>query len=92
MQFYDEIYYSLIGEMAEDTALPWVPNAFSPGSECEQAYTRLLAARDRVNQKMGAEEDADLEQMPRKCLPSSASFAKKLWSCGGYNKLQDVQS
>lgn len=78
MQFYDEIYYSLIGEMAEDTALPWVPNAFSPGSECEQAYTRLLAARDRVNQKLGAEEDADLEQMLQEMLTIQRILCKKV--------------
>lgn len=78
MQFYDEIYYSLIGEMAEDSALPWVSNAFSPGSECEQAYTRLLAARDRVNQKLGAEEDADLEQMLQEMLTIQHILCKKV--------------
>ena len=78
MQFYDEIYYSLVGEMAEDSALPWVPNAFSPGSECEQAYTRLLAARDRVNQKLGAEEDADLEQMLQEMLTLQRILCKKV--------------
>lgn len=78
MQFYDEIYYSLIGEMAEDSALPWVPNAFSPGSECEQAYTRLLAARNRVNQKLGAEEDPDLEQMLQEMLTIQRILCKKV--------------
>lgn len=78
MQFYDEIYYSLVGEMAEDSALPWVPNAFSPGSECEQAYTRLLAARDRVNQKLGAEEDPDLEQILQEMLVIQRILCKKV--------------
>ena len=78
MQFYDEIYYSLIGEMAEDSALPWVPNAFSPGSECEQAYTRLLAARDRVSGKLGVEDDPDLEQMLQEMLTIQRILCKKV--------------
>lgn len=78
MQFYDEIYYSLIGEMAEDSALPWVPNAFSPGSECEQAYTRLLAARDRVSGKLGVEDDPDLEQMLQEMLTILRILCKKV--------------
>lgn len=78
MQLYDEIYYSLIGEMAEDSALPWVPNAFSPGSECEQAYTRLLAARNRVNKKLGAEDDPDLEQMLQEMLTIQHILCKKI--------------
>ena len=78
MQFYDEIYYSLVGEMAEDSALPWVPNAFSPGSECEQAYTRLLAARDRVSGKLGVEDDPDLEQMLQEMLTIQRILCKKV--------------
>ncbi len=78
MQLYDEIYYSLIGEMAEDSALPWIPNAFSPGGECEQAYTRLLAARDRVAEKLGVEEDPDLEQMLQEMLTIQHILCKKI--------------
>ncbi len=63
MDFYDEIYYSLIGELEEGAALPWVGNAFGPGSECEQAYTRMAQARDRVLDKLGAGDDPDLSQM-----------------------------
>ncbi len=62
MDLYDEIYYSLIGELTE-AALPWVPNAFVPGGECDAAYHRLIGARNRILQKLGSDEDADLEQM-----------------------------
>ena len=41
MDYYDNIYYSLIGELDEESALPIVPNLFAPGSACDQAYDRL---------------------------------------------------
>ncbi len=63
MDFYDEIYYSLIGELEADTALPWVPNAFSPDSDCDNAYTRLLDARNRLLEKLNRDDDPDLSQM-----------------------------
>ncbi len=63
MDLYDEIYYSLIGELTEEAALSWVPNAFAPGGACDAAYHRLIGARNRILQKLGSDEDADLEQM-----------------------------
>ncbi len=63
MDVYDEIYYSLLGELTEEAALPWVPNAFAPSGECAEAYERLLEARNRILERLGVGEDADLEQM-----------------------------
>lgn len=63
MDYYDKIYYSLIGELDEESALPIVPNLFAPGSACDQAYDRLLQARNRISAKLGHEDDPDLCQM-----------------------------
>ncbi len=63
MNLYDQIYYSLIGELEDDAALGWVPNAFTLGSLCDEAYTRILCARSRLLAKLGTEEDPDLEQL-----------------------------
>ncbi len=63
MDFYDEIYYSLMGNMVPEAALPWVPNVFVEGSECHNAYVRLLQARNRLLEKLGVDEDPDLEAM-----------------------------
>ncbi len=62
MDLYDEIYYTLIGQMA-DQGLSWVPNAFATGSDCDEAYTRLIQARDRLLERLGREEDPDLSIM-----------------------------
>ncbi len=61
MDFYDEIYYTLIGEL--EPGRSGVRNAFASGSECDLAYTRLLDARNRVLEKLGTGNDPDLERM-----------------------------
>ncbi len=61
MDYYDEIYYSLIGQL--EPPLEGIPNAFAPGSVCDQAYTQLIEARDRVAEKLGQQDDPDLSQM-----------------------------
>lgn len=63
MDYYDKIYYSLIGELEGEDSLPIVPNLFAPGSVCDRAYERLTAARDRLNAKLGQDDDPDLSQM-----------------------------
>lgn len=59
----DEIYYTLIGELAPSEELFWVSNAFAPGSDCDKAYDRLVNARNRVLTKLQAPDDDDLNQM-----------------------------
>ncbi len=61
MDLYDEIYYSLLGQMEWPVA--GVPNAFAPGSPCQVAYSLAIDARDRVQARLGGEDDVDLHQM-----------------------------
>ncbi len=61
MDYYDEIYYSLIGQLTPEAALPWVPNVFQNESDCEKAYARLCKAKERLLARLRLEEDADLE-------------------------------
>ncbi len=60
MDLYDEIYYTLIGQMA-DGGLSWVPNAFAEGSACDEACTRMIQARDRLLEKLNVANDPDLD-------------------------------
>ncbi len=77
MDFYDEIYFSLVGQMTPDAALPWVTDAFAPGSPCEQAYARLLEARERIQRRLGGEDDRDLCQM----LSEMETIQRQLCRC-----------
>ncbi len=63
MDLYDEIYYSLIGALTSEAALPWVNNAFGEGSECAASYDRLVEARNKVLEALGQDENPDLDTM-----------------------------
>ena len=61
MHTFDDIYYSLLGEYTPEYALPWVENAFAPGSLCDQALTQIWDARRRLSLRLGTdEEDPDV--------------------------------
>ncbi len=63
MSLFQDIYDSLTGQFEEGLELPWVPNAFADGSPCERAYREMLAVRDRIQDRLGGSDDADLEQI-----------------------------
>ena len=55
------IYLSVIGELVEP--LPGIPNAFAPGQRCDVLYQQIYEARCRLCQRLGVEEDPDVEQI-----------------------------
>ena len=64
VDFEEIVYYLLLGEMMDAFKLPWVENAFSSGSPCEQNYAAVLAAYGRLLDRLGMEqEDEDVEIM-----------------------------
>ncbi len=80
MDNYDNIYYTLIGELEPLEEYAWVPNAFAPGSDCDKAYERLIAARDRVLAKLQAQDDDDLNQMLTEMATLQRALCRKLLS------------
>lgn len=55
----EKIYLSMLGELVEP--LPGVKNAFAPGQLCDQLYQQIFEANCRLCQRLGVEEDADVE-------------------------------
>lgn len=64
MTDFEPVYESILGLLTAEAALPWVENAFTPGSLCDREYDRMRDAYARVCARLGAnEEDADLDIM-----------------------------
>ena len=60
MKIAELVYESLIGELMEP--IENVPNAFEPGSYCDEQYQEMLKAYARVRDRLGvADEDEDIE-------------------------------
>ena len=60
MKIAELVYESLIGELMEP--IENVPNAFEPGSYCDEQYQEMLKAYARVRDRLGVvDEDEDIE-------------------------------
>ncbi len=70
MHDFEDIYFTVLGEIVPEYEIPWVENAFAEGSCCNQAYARLCEARERLCLRLGADDlDDDLEIM-MECMHS----------------------
>ena len=68
----DLIYLSMMGELVQP--LDGIPNAFATGQPCHMLYQKIYAARCRLCDRLGVEEDADLESILDCFLRSIGSF------------------
>ncbi len=58
----EDIYYTLIGTMQEKFRVPGVENLFAEGSYCMNSYGEMLAAYERLCNRLGVvDEDEDVE-------------------------------
>ena len=58
--FMEAVYQSILGELIEP--VKGVENAFAEGSACDQRYEEMLAAYQRLKERLNAgEEDPDVE-------------------------------
>ena len=61
----NEVYATLLGQytLHPEYAVPGVPNAFAPESECMRLYDRMDEIRQWLWQRLDAPEDEDVEQL-----------------------------
>ena len=57
----EKIYLSMLGELTEP--VPGVQNAFAPGQPCAKLYRQIYEARCRLCERLGEEENDDLESI-----------------------------
>lgn len=55
----EKVYLSMLGELLEP--MSGVKNAFAPGQPCDVLYQQIYDANRRLCQRLGVEEDADVE-------------------------------
>ena len=59
---FEDVYYTLLGELEENYALPVVENAYAPGGECDHLYIEIRNACQSLCNRLGVpDEDADVE-------------------------------
>ena len=75
-----EIYASSIGVSLEPLA--GVRDEYAPGSYCDQLYSDACAARERLCQRLGVDEDADLEVIFDSFCDINAHLCRKMFEYG----------
>lgn len=85
MDFLDDIYLSLQGTLVSQAAVPWVPNLFMTDGYCEQEYTRMRDAYERVCIRLGIDtdsEDDDLNIMVQAMENVQETCCKEMFRLG----------
>ena len=83
---FEDVYYTLLGEQEEPYAVPGVKNIYAPGSECDRLYAGIIAARDRLQTRLGTSgEDADLELILGNFLSIQRIVCEEIFRCGQRN-------
>lgn len=80
---FEDIYFTVLGELASEYAVPGVENAYAPGGECDRLYNEICQARDRLYQRLGVQdEDPDVEIILGNHLLIQRILCEKMFRCG----------
>ena len=83
MDIEEQVYGTLLKALEEESELSWVTPVFVPGHPCYETYCQMLAAYDRLRQRLGREEpDADAEAMIDCLLNHGKLLALEMFRCG----------
>ena len=59
---FEDIYYTLCGDICEECAVPGVENVYAEGSDCDVLYCEMSLAYERLRNRLGViDEDEDVE-------------------------------
>ena len=78
----DIIYDLLIGTRIRQPDDPEIENLFADGRECELLYAQVYNSNIRLCQRLGNEEDADVEMIINSLLRICELTGKRMYSYG----------
>ncbi len=89
-QISEVVYEALLDDLIPEYALDWVNPIFVPGHPCYEEYSRMLAAYERAEDRLGAVlEDRDLDIMVDALLSHGRYLALEMFRLGvQYQKMQ----
>lgn len=80
----EKVYLSMLGELTEP--LPGVGNAFAPGQPCEKLYQQIYEARCRLCDRLGEEENEDLESIIDSFFEINRQMCIRMYHLGGLRR------
>ena len=83
MDFVEYVYYSAIGQLSQEEAVPGVENLFADGSICDGLYAQVLEAYERLRERLGVlNEDDDVEIIIDNLLEIGDRIGYEMYRCG----------
>ena len=76
----EHVYETLLGERLDP--YPGIDNAFAPGSHCATLYAEIYQANQRLCNRLGVEEDPDVEQIIDNFFEISRELSFRMFQCG----------
>ena len=89
-QMIDRIYELLTGECTPTANDPIVENMFAEGRTCDELYSNVYEANLRLCERLGVQEDADVELIIDAMMRISKLLGRKMFLYGV--KYQSEQS
>jgi hypothetical protein len=78
-----QVLHTLTGDTLPPYRLPWVEPVVEPGMPCDEAYSRMHEAYDRLRLRLGVtDEDADVEQIIDSLMEYGQELALKMFEYG----------
>lgn len=90
-QLVDIVYDLLTGERFPFEGDPIVENMFAEGRTCEQLYNNVYEANMRLCERLGVQEDRDVELIINNLLHISRLLGKKMFLCGVTHQLGNLK-
>lgn len=82
--FAEDVYMSLNGYYEKDFMVPGVKSIFEEGMECMQLYTDMLAAYERLRDRLCVvDEDCDVETIISSLLRICEKVGLQMYHYGG---------
>lgn len=82
------VYDLMCGEIELDSCQvdesEYVTNEFAPGTFCNQAYEDIFEANERLCERLGVAEDADIEFIINRCLEIAKHLSMKMYDYGEF--------
>ena len=80
--FSQAVFETLCGNRIPEACVPGVENAFAPGATCDLCYEAAAAARERLFQRLGVDDDPDLECIFDELMYLARELALKMFAYG----------
>ena len=79
----ENVYYTLIGDFLDEYVIPGVENAFADGKRCDQLYSQIDWANQRLCARLGkVEDDPDVELIINSFLEMNRILCLEMYRYG----------